>query len=163
MSELACSNGGGKEWRLAEAEAAMEVFSDLSDLSLFIDILRRKPHFPVLVDVPCCKPADREADGGESSRSAWLFMALAIRRPSFAPTLPEREPKDLMLTDGPLSGLNRVCVLEPKTLRIGLAVKLVPGLDVNSDPADLIFRNPFEGGSGRGEPSSAEANDCIDG
>jgi hypothetical protein len=47
-SELVWFSGGGMSLRFAEAEAVR--LGPLSALSLFIDIFRRKPHLPDLVD-----------------------------------------------------------------------------------------------------------------
>lgn len=72
ISDTVCNNGGGSDFRLAEAEAAsvaFSTFSDLSPLSRFIDILRKNPHLPVLVEVLAERLLFRGAAGGESSWS----------------------------------------------------------------------------------------------
>lgn len=160
MSELVWIRGGGSECRLADAEAAIEVFSALSDLRRFMDILRRKPHLPVFVDVLGGKPADREGAGGDISWSLLLLSAGVARRPSLTPRLPKRDAELTVLTEDPTSGLSRG--LLPKTLKMGLTIELLfSGLCVKSDPAERILRKPREGGSGRGESSSGGARGCI--
>ena len=65
MSEFAWVRGGGKDLRFAEADATMVLFSGFNR---FIDILRRNPHLPDLVDVLVVKPG-RVGGGGDSSDS----------------------------------------------------------------------------------------------
>ena len=155
MSELECIKGGGSECKLADAEAASVALSGLSAFNRFIDILRKKPHLPVLVEVLDGRPADRGAGGEDSSISLWWFIALAARRPSFAPRLPNRDVEVGMVMEDADSGLSRACDLFPKTLNIGLTIEVLSGERFKSEPADRIFRNPRGGGRGNGSSSSS--------